>query len=215
MKKMLFAILLIAAPLTSMAANPTVKVEQGSLQGVVEQGLTVYRGIPFAAPPVGDLRWRAPQQAASWDGVRKADKFAPQCVQSMGPARPGEESPAISEDCLYLNVWTPAKSASAKTPVLVWIYGGGFNAGATSIPTYSGEVLARKGVVVVSIGYRVGPLGFMAHPELSAESSQHVSGNYGLLDMIAGLGWIQKNIAKFGGNPDKVTILASRQVELR
>jgi para-nitrobenzyl esterase len=189
----------------SAAANSTVKVEQGQLKGTVEQGLTVYRGIPFAAPPVGDLRWRAPQPAASWTGVRSADKFAPQCVQS-GFAPPGQEAPAMSEDCLYLNVWTPAKSASAKTPVLVWIYGGGFNAGATSIPTYSGEVLARKGVVLVSIAYRVGPIGFLAHPELSAESPQHVSGNYGLLDMIAGLQWIQKNIARFGGDPGKVTI---------
>ncbi len=203
MKKVLLAIAIAAIPLAGLAASPTAKVEQGTLQGTVEQGLTVYRGIPFAAPPVGDLRWRAPQPAAKWDGVRKADKFAPQCVQSTGPRTPGQQAPAMSEDCLYLNVWTPAKSASSRTPVLVWIYGGGFNAGATSIPTYSGEVLARKGVVLVSIAYRVGPLGFMAHPGLSAESPQHVSGNYGLLDMIAGLQWIQKNIAKFGGDPEQ------------
>ena len=114
--------------------------------------------------------------------------------------------PQMSEDCLYLNVWTPAKKASERIPVLVWIYGGGFNAGATSIPTYSGEVLAKKGVVLVSIAYRVGPLGFFADPELSAESPHHISGNYGLLDMIAALQWIQKNIAAFGGNPNKVTI---------
>lgn len=192
-------------PWMSAAAKTNVKVEQGVLTGTVEQGLRVYRGVPFAAPPVGDLRWRAPQPAAKWEGVRAAEKFAPQCVQSAFTP-PGKEAPAMSEDCLYLNVWTPAKSASAKVPVLVWIYGGGFNAGATSIPTYSGEVLARKGVVLVSIAYRVGPLGFMAHPELSAESSQHVSGNYGLLDMIAGLQWIKKNIAAFGGDPNKVTI---------
>ena len=206
MRKFLLAIAIAAMPLAGLAASSTVKVEQGTLQGTVEQGLTVYRGIPFAAPPVGDLRWRAPQPAAKWNGVRKADKFAPQCVQSMGPPRPGEKAPAMSEDCLYLNVWSPAKSASSMTPVLVWIYGGGFNGGATSIPTYSGEVLARKGVVLVSIGYRVGPLGFMAHPGLSAESPQHVSGNYGLLDMIAGLQWIKSNIVKFGGDPNKVTI---------
>ena len=156
MKKVLLAIAIAAMPLTVLAASPTVKVEQGTLQGTVEQGLTVYRGVPFAAPPVGDLRWRPPQPAAKWQGIRKADKFAPQCVQSLGPARPGEEAPAMSEDCLYLNVWSPAKSALSKTPVLVWIYGGGFNAGATSVPTYSGEVLARKGVVLVSVGYRVG-----------------------------------------------------------
>jgi para-nitrobenzyl esterase len=206
MKKILLAMAIVAMPLAGLAASSTVKVQQGTLRGTVEQGLTVYRGVPFAAPPVGELRWRAPQPAAKWDGVRKADKFAPQCVQNIGPARPGEEAPAMSEDCLYLNVWTPAKSASSKTPVLVWIYGGGFNGGATSIPTYSGEVLARKGVVLVSIGYRVGPLGFLAHPGLSAESPQHVSGNYGLLDMIAGLQWIKDNIAKFGGDPNKVTI---------
>ncbi len=207
MRRVLLAIAIAALPWMSAAANTTVKVEQGLLDGTVEQGLTVYRGIPFAAPPVGDLRWRAPQPAAKWDGVRHADKFAPECVQgSFGSAPPGQEAPAMSEDCLYLNVWTPAKSASSHIPVLVWIYGGGFNAGATSVPTYSGEILARKGVVLVSIGYRVGPLGFLAHPELSAESPQHVSGNYGLLDMIAGLQWIQKNIARFGGDPGKVTI---------
>jgi para-nitrobenzyl esterase len=203
MKSVLLAIAIAAVPCMSVAESTTVKVEQGVLQGTKEAGLTVYRGIPFAAPPVGDLRWRAPQPAAKWQGVRSADKFAPQCVQgSFGSGA----APAMSEDCLYLNVWTPAKSASAKVPVLVWIYGGGFNGGATSIPDYSGEVLAKMGVVLVSIAYRVGPLGFLAHPELSAESPQHVSGNYGLLDMIAALSWIKKNIAAFGGDPSKVTI---------
>lgn len=206
MKKFLLAFAIAIMPFGTFAATTTVRVEQGTLQGTVEQSLRIFRGIPFAAPPVGDLRWRAPQPAAKWDGVRKADKFAPQCVQNMGPVQPGQQAPAMSEDCLYLNVWTPAKSASSKTPVLVWIYGGGFNGGATSIPTYSGEVLARKGVVLVSIAYRLGPIGFLAHPALSAESPEHVSGNYGLLDMIAGLQWIQKNIAKFGGDPNKVTI---------
>ena len=203
MKKILFAIAIVAVPLMSAAATTTAKVEQGVLQGTKEADLTVYRDIPFAAPPVGDLRWRAPQPAAKWDGVRPADKFAPQCVQGSFGAGP---APAMSEDCLYLNVWTPAKSASAKLPVLVWIYGGGFAGGSTSVPTYSGEVLAKKGVVVVSIAYRVGTLGFLAHPELSAESPNHVSGNYGLLDMIAALSWIKKNIAAFGGDPNKVTI---------
>jgi len=186
-------------PCMGLAASTTAKVEQGTLQGTSEAGLTVYRGVPFAAPPVGDLRWRPPQPAAKWAGVRPADKFAPQCVQ-------GIPSITTSEDCLYLNVWSPAKSASARVPVLVWIYGGGFSVGGTSVPTYSGEVLAKKGVVLVSIGYRLGSLGFLAHPELSAESPQHVSGNYGLLDMIAALQWIKKNIAAFGGDPDKVTI---------
>ena len=199
MRTILIAIAAAAISSMSLAVTPTAKVEQGLVQGTVENGLTVYRGIPFAAPPVGDLRWRAPQPAAPWQGVRQADKFAPQCVQSIKPE-------TTSEDCLYLNVWSPAKSAHAKVPVLVWIYGGGFSVGGTSVPVYSGEVLARKGVVLVSIAYRMGVLGFLAHPELSAESPQHVSGNYGLLDMIAALGWIRKNIAAFGGDPSKITI---------
>ena len=182
-----------------------VKVEGGTLQGTSEDGLTVYRGIPFAAPPVADLRWRGPQHAAKWDGVRQAAKFAPSCVQGRGPS-PAGQGPEMSEDCLYLNVWTPAKSARDRIPVLVWIYGGGFNAGSTSDPNYSGEKLAQKGVVLVSVAYRVGLLGFFAHPELSAENSRHTSGNYGLLDMIAGLQWVQKNIAAFGGDPGRVTI---------
>jgi para-nitrobenzyl esterase len=205
MRSILLAIVIAATPLISVAAGTTAKVEQGVLQGTKEDGLSVYKGIPFAAPPVGDLRWRAPQPAAKWEGVRPADKFAPECVQGgFGPA--GGKAPAMSEDCLYLNVWSPAKSASAKVPVLVWIYGGGFAGGATSIPGYSGEILAKKGVVLVSIAYRLGPIGFLAHPELSAESPNHVSGNYGLLDMIAALQWIKKNISAFGGDPDKVTI---------
>jgi para-nitrobenzyl esterase len=202
--KMTWMALAIAAT-CAMSVGAPVKVDQGLLEGTVEDGLTVYRGIPFAAPPVGDLRWRAPQPAAKWTGVRKADKFGPQCVQGgFGP--PDPNAGPMSEDCLYLNVWSPAKTPKDKVPVLVWIYGGGFNGGATSIPGYSGEVLAKKGVVLVSIAYRVGTLGFLAHPELSAESRQHVSGNYGLLDMISALQWIKKNIAAFGGDPDKVTI---------
>jgi para-nitrobenzyl esterase len=203
MRRFLLAMAIAAMPLMSMAASPTAKVEQGVVKGTVEDGLAVYRGVPFAAPPVGDLRWRAPEPAAKWDGIRLADKFAPQCVQAAGM---GPDSTPMSEDCLYLNVWSPAKSANAKVPVFVWIYGGGFAGGATSIPTYSGEKLAKKGVVLVSIAYRVGPMGFLAHPGLSAESPHHVSGNYGLLDMISALQWIKKNIAAFGGDPSKVTI---------
>ena len=177
-----------------------VKTDGGLLQGTIEGGLTVFKGIPFAAPPVGDLRWRAPQPAPKWEGVLEANKFAP------GPIQGGNPPAGKSEDCLYLNVWTPAKSKKDRIPVLVWIYGGGFGAGSTSEPNYSGEKLAEKGVVLVSIAYRVGQLGFLAHPELSKESPQNVSGNYGLLGMIAGLQWVQKNIAAFGGDPDKVTI---------
>jgi len=197
---------LVAGWAMSVAASalaqqpPPIRVEGGSVQGAAEDGLTVYRGIPFAAPPVGDLRWRAPQPAAKWEGVRQADQFAP------GPIQGGNPPSGKSEDCLYLNVWTPAKSESDRIPVLVWIYGGGFGGGATSERNYSGENLAKKGVVLVSIAYRVGQIGFLAHPELSKESPNHVSGNYGLLDMIAGLEWIQRNIAAFGGDPGKVTI---------
>jgi para-nitrobenzyl esterase len=199
MMSVLMSVLMIAVSCTAQQPLP-VKVEGGLVQGTSEDGLTVYRGIPFAAPPVGDLRWRAPQPAAKWEGVRQTTKFAPGPIQAWG-APAGK-----SEDCLYLNVWSPAKSASDRIPVFVWIYGGGFNGGSTSEQNYSGENLAKKGVVLVSIAYRVGQLGFLAHPELSAESPNHISGNYGLLDMIASLNWIQKNIAAFGGDPKKVTI---------
>ena len=200
-KTILFATFAVFAAGLGLAQQPApIKVLEGLVQGTSEDGLTVYRGIPFAAPPVGDLRWRAPRPAAHWDGVKQTTNFAP------GPIQSGNPPSGKSEDCLYLNVWSPAKSASDRIPVLVWIYGGGFGAGATSERNYSGEKLAKKGVVLVSIAYRVGQLGFLAHPELSAESPNHVSGNYGLLDMVAGLQWIQKNIAAFGGDPNKVTI---------
>ena len=192
-------VLMIAG--TCIAQQPApVKVHEGLIQGTFKDGLMVYRGIPFAVPPVGEFRWRAPQPAVKWDGIRQATKFAPGPIQAWG-APAGK-----SEDCLYLNIWSPAKFASDRIPVFVWIYGGGFNGGSTSEPNYSGENLAKKGVVFVSIAYRVGQLGFLAHPELTTESPNHVSGNYGLLDMIAGLQWIQKNIAAFGGDPNKVTI---------
>jgi para-nitrobenzyl esterase len=203
MKKLSFLIIMFQLLVSglSIAQKPeVVKVQEGLLQGTLEDGLRVYRGIPFAAPPVGELRWRPPQPAAKWEGVLQANKFAPGPIQGWG-------SPAdMSEDCLYINVWTPAKSSNDNIPVFVWIYGGGFNGGSTAVPTYSGENLAKKGVVLVSIAYRVGQLGFMAHPELSAENPEHVSGNYGLLDMIAALKWIKKNISGFGGDPNKVTI---------
>jgi para-nitrobenzyl esterase len=183
------------------AQLPIVKVEEGTLQGICEQGLSIYKGVPFATPPVGELRWRAPQPLTKWSGIREAKKFAPAPMQSGNPPS------GKSEDCLYLNIWTPAKSARESIPVLVWIHGGAFNAGATSEPAYDCAEMAKKGLVMVSIAYRVGQLGFLAHPYLTAESPEHVSGNYGLLDMIAALKWIRKNIAVFGGNPQKVTIM--------
>jgi para-nitrobenzyl esterase len=200
-RPLLFAFVAMLAAGPGLAQQPApATVEHGLAQGTSEDGLTVYRGIPFAAPPVGDLRWRAPQPAAKWEGVRQTTKFGPKPIQGS------RNGPDMSEDCLYLNVWTPAKSSNDRIPVLVWIYGGGFGGGSTSEPNYSGEKLAKKGVVLVSIAYRVGQLGFLAHPELSAETTNHVSGNYGLLDMVAGLQWVQKNIAAFGGDPNKVTI---------
>ena len=170
------------------------------MQGIMEDSLTVFKGIPFAAPPVGDLRWKAPQPVQPWEGVKMATAYAPAAFQGGNPAS------GKSEDCLYLNIWTPALSKDDKIPVLVWIHGGGFSFGDPADSVSEGAKLAGKGVVLVSIAYRLGQLGFLAHPELSAESPDHVSGNYGLLDMIAGLKWIQENITAFGGDPEKVTI---------
>src|SRR5665647_3392 len=203
MKKLFSLVAMLVMSFTGLVIakqSVPVKVTEGFVQGTIEDGLSVYKGIPFAAAPVGDLRWRAPQSAAKWKGIKQTVKFAP------GPIQGGNPPSGKSEDCLYLNVWTPAKSAKEKVPVLVWIYGGGFGAGATSEWPYSGEKLAKKGVVLVSIAYRVGQLGVFSHPELSAENSHQASGNYGLLDMIAGLQWIKANIAAFGGDPNKVTI---------
>jgi len=179
-----------------------VKVEGGTIEGYTDGQITIFKGIPFAAPPVGELRWKAPQPVIPWDNVRKTVDFGPSCPQMTWPGQKGN----FSEDCLYLNVWTPAKKTDEKLPVMVWIYGGGFAMGSTAVPVYTGEEIAKKGVIMVSVAYRVGPLGFMAHPELTAESENHVSGNYGLLDQIAGLRWIQNNIASFGGDPNNVTI---------
>ena len=199
--KLFVATMMLCALCACSKSEPgKVKVEGGWIQGTVTDGLAIYKGIPFAAPPVGDLRWKAPQPVQKWEGVKDATKFGP------GPMQNGNPSD-YSEDCLYLNVWSPAKSANEKLPVLVWIYGGGFSMGNTADPSYDCEALARKGgIIMASINYRVGQMGFFSHPELDAESPSHTSGNYGLLDQIAGLQWIQRNIAKFGGDPDKVTI---------
>lgn len=197
---LVFAILLLGNVSCKKQISELVKVEGGTIKGTVTKDLLVFKGVPFAAPPVGELRWKAPQPVKKWEGIRQATEFAPAPMQGGNPAS------GKSEDCLYLNIWTPAKYTNEKLPVLVWIYGGGFSFGSNSDPVSNGEHLARKGVVVVSIAYRVGPLGFLAHPELSAENPNHVSGNYGLLDQIAALQWIKRNIAAFGGNPNKVTI---------
>ncbi|WP_262493103.1 carboxylesterase/lipase family protein [Marinilabilia salmonicolor] len=185
---------------TSQQEPGQVEVEGGTIQGTVTEDLTIYKGIPFAAPPVGDLRWKAPQPVKAWEGVKQTTEYAP------APMQGGNPPSGKSEDCLYLNVWTPAKTADEKLPVMVWIYGGGFSFGSTSEPVHNGEHLARKDVVLVSVAYRVGQIGFLAHPELSAESPNGVSGNYGLLDQIAGLQWVQNNIEAFVGDPNNVTI---------
>lgn len=182
-----------------------VQVESGAVEGAAERGSTVYRGIPFAAPPVGEWRWREPQPALAWQGTRKATSFAPACLQK-GVSMPGEKPPVTNEDCLYLNIWTPPRSSGKSLPVIAWIHGGGFKNGSASMPLYWGDRLARHGVVVVTIAYRLGPLGFLAHADLTAESAHKTSGNYGLLDQIAALEWIQRNIAAFGGDPTLVTI---------
>jgi para-nitrobenzyl esterase len=192
-----------------------VKVEGGVISGTVNSSgdIHIFRGVPFAAPPVGNLRWKKPQQVISWTGVKACDKFGPSPMQ----AKPApfsmwseeflipEELP-ISEDCLHLNVWTGATTEKEKRPVIVWIYGGGFSSGGSAVPIYDGEAMAKKGIVFVSINYRVGIFGFFAHPELSKESVTNASGNYGLMDQVAALNWVKKNIAAFGGDPNNVTI---------
>jgi para-nitrobenzyl esterase len=190
-------------------ADEPIRVDGGLLSGIAGSSpeIKVYKGIPYAAPPVGDLRWRAPKTAPKWDGVRKADQFSATCIQvpyaEGSPYRSAAES--VSEDCLYLNVWSGAK-AGGKRPVMVWIHGGALTRGAGSNAVYNGEELAKKGVVLVTINYRLGIFGFFAHPELTKESDRNSSGNYGILDQIAALEWVQKNIAAFGGDPKKVTI---------
>jgi para-nitrobenzyl esterase len=195
-----------ASRAATTTSAPHVTTTHGVLAGSsTDAGIHAYLGIPFAAPPVGELRWRPPHPLESWNGVRNATQFGAAPVQkSFLDALIGDLG-AQSEDCLYLNVWTPVVSQTAKLPVMVWIHGGGFVAGATNQPVFNGARLAERGVVVVSVAYRVGVLGFLAHPELSRERDG-ISGNYGLLDQIAGLQWVQENITSFGGDPGNVTI---------
>ena len=192
------------------AVSDPIRTDSGQIAGAAghNAGIQVYKGIPYAAPPVGDLRWKEPQQVAAWKGVRPATEFSAECMQAPYPegSMYYQAPQPTGEDCLTLNVWTAAKSTSEKRPVMVWIHGGAFTRGSGDTPTYDGETLAGKGVVVVTINYRLGIFGFYAHPELSKESPHHVSGNYALLDQIAALQWVHKNIAAFGGDPGKVTI---------
>jgi para-nitrobenzyl esterase len=206
----LAGMILLAGVLFSGAAGPAdeVTIETGKVQGTTNQDHSVrmFKGIPFAAPPVGDLRWKAPQPGPAWSGVRQADKFGSACLQTnvFGDIYFRDNQP--SEDCLTLNIWIPAKPASAKLPVIVWFYGGGFVAGSSSEPRYDGENLAKKGVIIVNPNYRLGIFGFFSHPELSKESGHNSSGNYGLLDQVAALQWVVKNISAFGGDPRNITI---------
>ncbi len=211
MKKILLPLLMLASLQLSAQNNqgalPQVKTANGLLSGVNEaSGIRSYKGIPFAEPPVGKLRWVEPQPVKNWTGVRKADHFGPQAMQRAMYSDMIFRSDGKSEDCLYLNVWTPAKSSTELLPVLVYFYGGGFSAGDGSEGRYDGESMAQKGMVAITVNYRLGVFGFMAHPALTAESAHHASGNYGLLDQHAALEWVQKNIAAFGGDPKRVTI---------
>src|SRR5262245_3880235 len=222
------ALVAVVATASAMMIPEQVRIETGLLAGAVSTGqpsVRVFKGIPFAAPPLGENRWRAPQPVAKWDGVRKADAFGAPCIAGApapprgggrGAAAPGaapgaaaaapQREPARSEDCLYANVWTSAKTANDRRPVMVWIYGGGFTGGSGGLAWYDGENLAAKGPVIVTFNYRLGAFGFFAHPELAKESGRNASGNYGMMDAIAMLQWVKKNISAFGGDPNNVTI---------
>jgi len=185
---------------------PKVKTANGVIEGISDSGVKIFKGVPFAAPPVDQLRWKEPQPVISWTGVRMADKFGPRPMQSPVFSDMNFQSEKVSEDCLYLNVWTPAVTGNEKLPVLVYFYGGGLIAGSGCELRYAGETLARKGIVAITVNYRLGIFGFFSHPDLTKESPNHASGNYGFLDQAAALRWIKTNIAAFGGDPNRVTI---------
>jgi para-nitrobenzyl esterase len=208
MKRIFFFLVIVPWTLFAQlnANSPKVKIANGTLEGINDSGILTFKGIPFAAPPVGDFRWKEPQPVANWEGVRKANKFGPRAVQGAVFGDMGFRSDGMSEDCLYLNVWTPDLSAAKKLPVLVYFYGGGYVAGDGSESRYDGESMARKGIVSVTVNYRLNIFGFMSHPELTKESPHKASGNYGLLDQAAALKWVNQNIAAFGGDPKRITI---------
>jgi para-nitrobenzyl esterase len=197
---------LALAPTAIVAGVETIQTSDGRIVGALESDVIVYQGVPFAAPPVGELRWRAPQPVKARQGVLAADSYKPQCMQ-VGSPLPTMPVEPVSEDCLYLNVWARARSENRKRPVMVYVHGGQFRRGSPSTPLYWGAELARThDVVIINIAYRIGALGFLVHPELTAESEHRASGNYGLLDMIAALRWIKRNVDAFGGDPDNVTL---------
>ena len=203
------ATMLVAIAFTHRTAPPRVTIDTGSLEGDADSasGVIVFRGIPYAAPPVGQLRWRPPRAAVRWTGVRPAHQLGHNCMQGQPYGDIDPFKAGISEDCLYLNVWTTSLGTTAPArPVMVWIHGGGFFAGFGGEERHNGTRLAQKGAVIVTLNYRLGPFGFLTHPAFAAESPQHSSGNYGLLDQIAALQWVHRNIARFGGDPSRVTI---------
>lgn len=208
MKKIVLLTLTISFSLCTTAQKaPQVGTSEGVYEGLtLKSGINTFRGIAYAAAPIEKLRWREPQPPERFSGVKKATEFGPNAMQKNVFGDMMFRSPKMSEDCLYLNIWTPAKKADEKLPVLVYFYGGGFVAGDGSESRYDGETLAKKGIVVVTLNYRLGIFGFFAHPELTEESAHKASGNYGLLDQQAALVWVKENISKFGGNPDKITI---------
>jgi para-nitrobenzyl esterase len=196
---------LLAASCAPDLHAQVVETTAGLVRGTEEGSVVIYKGIPFAEPPVGDLRWRKPQPLVPWDGIRNADQFPPSCPQRG--SYPKDAPPeATSEDCLYLNIWKPRDAGEEKLPVMLWIHGGGLRNGSASTPLYAGDMLARHGVIVVTVNYRLGVLGFLAHPDLTKESGHQSSGNYGLMDQIAAMTWIQQNISAFGGDPERVTV---------
>ena len=230
MKRFVLMAVAVATVVTSThlraAISEQVKIDSGLIAGTIsgQPTVRVYKGIPFAAPPLANNRWKAPQPVAKWDGVRKADAFgapctsgppaggrggargpAPGAAPAAAPAAPPREPPR-SEDCLYLNVWTSANNANDRRPVMVWIYGGGFTGGSGGLAWYDGENLSSKGPVIVTLNYRLGSLGFFAHPDLAKESGHDAAGNYGMMDAIAALQWVQRNIGAFGGDPNNVTV---------
>lgn len=203
---LLFSTIICKNVIAQTSSLLKINIANGNIEGVNDSGIISFKGIPFAQPPVGALRWKEPQPVQNWNGVLKADHFRSNAMQKNVFGDMKFRSDSMSEDCLYLNVWTPAKSLKDKLPVLVYFYGGGFVAGDGSESRYDGESLARKGIVTLTVNYRLGIFGFFAHPELTKESPHHASGNYGLLDQYAALKWVQQNIAAFGGDPKHVTI---------
>lgn len=196
----------LLASTAAFAASDEVKVDTGRLKGAIKDGVASFKGIPFAAPPVGDLRWRAPQPAKSWTGVRPAVEYGADCMQKPFPGDAAPLGVTPAEDCLYVNVWRPEKPAAKKLPVMVWIYGGGFVNGGSSPAVYDGSQFAKQGVVFISFNYRLGRFGFFAHPALSKENPNEPLGNYGYMDQIAALKWVRRNAAAFGGDPGNVTL---------